>query len=258
MAYRLCSNKIYKTIKLKRTFVVGDIHGGLRALKQVLSKAGVTKEDKLIFLGDYVDGWSESAQVISYLIELNKTYEIVFVKGNHDVWCEDWLRTGTADAKWLRHGGQETVESYVIIDADTKMSHLHFLERMKLFYKDEQNRLFIHAGFTSMHGPEQEFYNTNFTWDRTLWEMALTMDKRIEKDSILFPKRLKLYTEIYIGHTPTLYYNRDTPMQGCNVWNVDTGAAFNGKLTIMDVDTKKFWQSGPVFELYKGELGRNK
>jgi serine/threonine protein phosphatase 1 len=89
--------------------------------------------------------------------------------------------------------------------------------------------------------------------------MALTMDKRIKKDSLLFPKRLKLYHEIYIGHTPTLYYNVDTPpMQGCNVWNVDTGAAFKGKLSIMNIETKEYWQSESVWDLYKGEVGRNK
>jgi serine/threonine protein phosphatase 1 len=56
---------------MKRTFVIGDIHGGLKALKQVLQNAAVTKEDTLIFLGDYVDGWSESVQVISFLIDLH-------------------------------------------------------------------------------------------------------------------------------------------------------------------------------------------
>jgi serine/threonine protein phosphatase 1 len=88
--------------------------------------------------------------------------------------------------------------------------------------------------------------------------MALTMDKRIQKDSILFPKRLKLFTAIYIGHTPTLYYNKTTPMHACNVWNMDTGAAFTGKLSIMDVDSQALWQSDPVCGLYPGEAGRNK
>ena len=88
--------------------------------------------------------------------------------------------------------------------------------------------------------------------------MALIMDKRIKKDSKLYPKRLLLYNEIYIGHTPTLYYDVDVPMQGCNVWNVDTGAAFHGRLSAMDIDTKEFWQSDVVQELYPAEKGRNK
>lgn len=242
---------------MKRTLVVGDIHGGLRALIQVFERAAVSKNDTLIFLGDYVDGWSESAQVVTHVIDLSMEQPCVFIKGNHDEWCEEWLRTGNSDSKWLFHGGIATVESYKLLDENSKAQHLNFFEQMKYYEVDELNRLFIHAGFTSMHGPRQEFYTSNFSWDRTLWEMALAMDKRIEKDSFLFPKRLKLFNEIYIGHTPTLYYKKDVPMQGCNVWNMDTGAAFKGKLTIMDINTKQFWQSDPVFSLYPGEPGRN-
>ena len=243
---------------MKRTLAIGDIHGGLKALKQILQKSAVTKNDTLIFLGDYVDGWSESAQVISFLIDLHNEQECIFIKGNHDAWCEDWLRTGNAEIKWLRHGGQQTVESYDAINKYDKQMHLHFLERMKLYFIDAQNRLFIHAGFTSMHGPEQEFYDSNFTWDRTLWELALATDKTVEKNSPFYPKRLHLYNEIYIGHTPTTNYDVDVPMQGCNVWNIDTGAAFAGKLSIMDIDTKQFWQSDFLPTLYPTEKGRNK
>ena len=242
---------------MKRKLVIGDIHGGLKALVQVFEVAKVTKNDTLIFLGDYVDGWSESAQVIDFVYTLADKQECIFIKGNHDQWCEDWLKTDEADHKWLFHGGRSTVGSYEQLNDSEKAKHLNFFEEMKLFFVDEQNRLFIHAGFTSMHGPAQEFYSSNFGWDRTLWEMALTMDKRIKKDSILYPKRLKLFKEIYIGHTPTLNYKTDVPMNGCNVWNIDTGAAFTGPLTIMDVDSKQFWQSEPVNSLYPLERGRN-
>jgi serine/threonine protein phosphatase 1 len=39
-----------------RTLVIGDIHGGLRALHQIIERAKVTKVINSIFLGDYVDG----------------------------------------------------------------------------------------------------------------------------------------------------------------------------------------------------------
>jgi serine/threonine protein phosphatase 1 len=243
---------------MKRTLVIGDIHGGLKAVHELFTIANVTGADKLIFLGDYVDGWSESAGVVEYMIALSKSNECIFIKGNHDVWCEDWLRTGEADKTWLFHGGQETVDSYAAFSPEKKLQHLYFLEAMPYYNIDEQNRLFIHAGFTSMHGPQKEFHNSNFSWDRTLWETALAMDKGIKKGSILFPKRLALFNEIYIGHTPTLFYDETVPMQGSNVWNIDTGAAFMGKLSIMDIDTKQFWQSTELFKLYPGEVGRNK
>jgi len=243
---------------MKRTLVIGDIHGGLKALVQVLHRAEVTANDTLIFLGDFVDGWSESAAVIEYVMQLSEKQPCIFIKGNHDEWCEDWLRTGHADKTWTFHGGQATLKSYAAIDDATRGAHLHFFERMKLYETDSMNRLFIHAGFTSMHGPQKEFHSSNFSWDRTLWEMAITFDTSIDRNSVLYPKRLKLFHEIYIGHTPTLYYNETLPMNGCNVWNIDTGAAFTGRLTILDIDTKMFWQSDPVKNLYPGEAGRNR
>ena len=68
-----------------RTLVIGDIHGGLRALKQLLETLDLQASDQLIFLGDYVDGWSEAAQVIDFLINLQDQYSCVFIKGNHDI-----------------------------------------------------------------------------------------------------------------------------------------------------------------------------
>ena len=216
------------------------------------------REDRLIFLGDYVDGWPQSAQVIDYLLELEKTHTCIFIKGNHDAWCEAWLGGDLADKDWLMHGGKETIKSYRAFSPSQMRHHLEFFRRMHYYYIDEQNRLFVHAGFSSMHGPSKEHYESNFSWDRTLWEMALTMDKRIAKESKLYPKRLLLFKEIYIGHTPTLNYDVTTPMQACNVWNIDTGAAFKGRLSCINVDTKECLQSDPVQRLYPGEKGRNK
>ena len=240
------------------TFVIGDIHGADKALKDILILAGVTTKDRLIFLGDYVDGWSGSAAVIDMLLELDQTHSCIFIKGNHDAWCEDWLQTGAADHTWLAHGGRGTINSYSGYSNAQKLSHTVFFNRMRNFYTDDANRLFIHAGFSSMHGPEHEHYSSNFKWDRTLWEMALTMDPRIKTTDHLYPKRLKLFSEIFIGHTPTLNYDSYLPMQAVNVWNIDTGAAFYGKLTIMNVETKDYWQSDIVRNYYPGETGRKK
>ncbi|EPR73855.1 Serine/threonine protein phosphatase [Winogradskyella psychrotolerans RS-3] len=241
-----------------RTLAIGDIHGGLRGLTQIIDRANVNSEDSLIFLGDYVDGWSESAQVIQYLIELSKTNTCVFIKGNHDVWCEQWLASGIINDVWFEHGGKETIESYDAFSKDQKLMHLHFFEVMPLYHLDAENRLFVHAGFTSMKGVESELHKENFYFDRTLWEMALTMDKNIDQSSVLYPNRLKHYSEIYIGHTPTINFSEDQPMNCGNVWNVDTGATFTGKLSAIDIDTKEVFQSNRVMGLYPDELGRNK
>jgi serine/threonine protein phosphatase 1 len=243
---------------MKRTLVFGDIHGGLKALIQLLKKIDYSENDRFVFLGDYVDGWSESKQLIDFLIELSQKQECIFIKGNHDAWCQEWLENDVVNDIWFLHGGKSTIESYKEIDSSDKEKHLEFFNKMKDYFVDENNNLFIHAGFSSMHGPKKEHYKTNYSWDRTLWEMALTMDKRIQKDSLSYPKRLLLFNEIYIGHTPTLHYNVEIPMQGCNVWNIDTGAGFYGKLSCIDIESKEFWQSDVVQTFYPNEKGRNK
>ncbi|NVJ88771.1 MAG: serine/threonine protein phosphatase [Flavobacteriaceae bacterium] len=241
-----------------RTFVIGDIHGGLKGLLQVLNKLEITEEDKLIFVGDYVDGWSESAQVISFLINLSAKINCVFIKGNHDVWCENWLKDESdVNSAWYMHGGAEIIASYEGVSKEEKNQHYQFFQKMPLYYLDNENRLFLHAGFTSMHGVDKETYTHKFCTDRTLWEMALVMDKKIDLNHQMYPKRLRHYKEIYIGHTPTINYGEIKPMNAVNVWNVDTGAAFTGKITALNVKTKAFFQSDNLPELYPNEKGRN-
>lgn len=241
-----------------RTLVIGDMHGGYKALLQVLDRAKVTPEDTLIFLGDYVDGWSESAQTVEKLIELSTSNTCVFIRGNHDVWCGLWLDKGATNPVWLAHGGKETMASYIQTGLLTDDRHRAFYNSLQDYYIDAGNRLFLHAGFTSMHGVGKEEYDSNYYWDRTLWEAALLAEKvSLEILEENPPQRFAHYKEIFIGHTPTTNYKQDTPMKAYKMYNVDTGAAFKGKLTLMDIDTKEYWQSDTLPSLYPDEKGRN-
>lgn len=242
---------------MSRTLVIGDIHGGLRGLQQVLERANVAPSDRLIFLGDYVDGWSETAQLIDYLIDLESRNECIFILGNHDLWCGRWLEMGATNPVWLAHGGKQTMESYIKTGFLIKDEHRQFFKKLRNYYLDDQNRLFIHAGFTSMHGVEKEVNQNDFYFDRTLWESARILLHVAEDQRSEIQTRLDLYHEIYIGHTPTINYGITVPVQAQNLWNVDTGAAFTGKLTLLDIDTKEFWQSDPLPSLYPNEKGRN-
>lgn len=242
---------------MNNTFVIGDIHGGLKALKQVLQRAKVQPQDTLIFLGDYVDGWSESPQLLDYLITLEETFNCIFIRGNHDELLLTYLKTQNYSFEWYKHGGETTIDSYLKIGNSSRKRHIAFLERLENYYLDNQNRLFVHAGFTNLNGVEQEFYKPMFYWDRTLWETALALDNSLSKEDPFYPKRLNLYNEVYIGHTPTTRIQKFVPVQKASIWNIDTGAAFKGSLTIMDINSKAYWQSDPLPELYPNEKGRN-
>ena len=111
--------------------------------------------------------------------------------------------------------------------------------------------------FTNMNGIDFEYFPKLFYWDRTLWETAVALNPNLPQDHLYYPKRLKLYKEIYIGHTPTTRIKETVPINKSCIWNVDTGAAFVGPLTILNIDTKKYWQSEPLPQLYPNEKGRN-
>ena len=95
----------------------------------------------------------------------------------------------------------------------------------------------------------------DFTWDRHLWTTAKYWQKQYDKGMNL--NKAGEYDDIFIGHTSTSYDDESLkPIHASNVWNLDQGAGWEGKLTIMDIDTKEYWQSDIVSELYPEEKGR--
>ncbi len=241
-----------------KTFVIGDIHGGLRGLKQVLERMHFQKEDRFIFVGDYVDGWSESAETVQFLLEFSDKQPCIFLRGNHEELLYDYLKHNNNNPVWLLSGGLSTKKSYATLSSEKLKIHILFYENLLDYFVDENNNLFIHAGFINVNGPEHEYYPDIVRWDRTLWEMVRAMDLTLTSEDENYPKRLKLFKEIFIGHTPISKNSSQVkPKNFANVWNLDTGAAYKGPVTIMDVETKEIWQSDPVWKLYPEENGRN-
>src|ERR1700687_803559 len=101
-----------------RRFVIGDIHGAARALNQCLERSGFDFEyDQLIQLGDVVDGFADAYASIEILL---RAKNLIALKGNHDDWFLEFIRTGYHPAGW-HFGGKETVLSYLKL---TKKEHL--------------------------------------------------------------------------------------------------------------------------------------
>lgn len=68
-------------------YIIGDIHANVTELKKILELIRPTKEDKLIFLGDYIDKHPYTNQTLALLERLDHHCDCVFIKGNHDyVW----------------------------------------------------------------------------------------------------------------------------------------------------------------------------
>ncbi len=239
-----------------KKFVIGDIHGSNKALLQVLEKSGFDREsDLLISLGDVADGWNEVPECVDTLLSIKN---LIAIRGNHDVWCHDWFEMGATPLIWTQQGGQATLDAYVRTGKMTEDSHKAFWKNQVDWYIDDENRLFIHAGWDYMEGfPKGANYPVNAGsiakechWDRSLLEGARSAFGDKNRPGKF--KALEQFKEIYIGHTAM----NGEPKQFGNLWNLDTGAGWNGQLTIMDIDSKEFWQSDFTTVLHPGERGR--
>jgi serine/threonine protein phosphatase 1 len=209
---------------MNRAFVIGDIHGAYRALRQCLQKAAFDyTNDHLICLGDVCDGWPE-------------------ILGNHDYWALQWMITGKSDSAWLLQGGESTKKSY---QTGLPASHIKLLtEALPYFLMD--NKLFVHAGINPKKEIDQQDLSV-FLWDRSLTRTAIDFyNKNINV-------KLTEYDEVYVGHTPI---PSPKPVFSCGVWLMDTGAGWNGVLSMMEINTNKIFTSDNVPALYPGIEGR--
>ena len=237
-----------------KTYVIGDLHGGYRGLIQCLEKVNFDYEnDKLISVGDLCDGWSETHLIFD---EVRKIKNFIHVMGNHDEWTLQGLsKPNISSPAWLSQGGAATKKSYESLDEAGKSAFLDLLRDAKPYFIDESNRLYVHAGYNrglSIEDPEYtpawEKDSGDLWWERLMWD-------NLNRGFNLEDPR---YSKVFIGHTPTITKGTSKPMNIGNVWNVDTGAAFFGPVTIMNVDTNEYWQSDYVFTLYPAERGRNR
>jgi serine/threonine protein phosphatase 1 len=241
------------------TYVIGDLHGQFQSLKQCLAKCNFDyNKDTLIQLGDVVDGGEEVFECVE---ELFKIKNLIALKGNHDDWFLDFIRTGFHPEAWT-YGGVSTIKSYATnvgktpiikktrqgyktsLNADdVPLSHKHFFESQRLYYIDINNNCFVHAGFNPFQ-PFHEQPASIYYWDRILWQSAMNWQTKAKHSIDIEPFELVTkFNNIFIGHTNTMVWGIDKPLKVENIYNIDTGASKGGKLTIMDVESKQFWQS---------------
>lgn len=223
-----------------RTFVIGDIHGSYQALVQCLQRSGFDHDrDRLVILGDVCD---RKIWVRQSIDELLKIRHRDLITGNHDQWALDWAVKGEAPPLWTSQGGAETLASYD--GGPMPQEHIDFLKSGRLWI-ERDGQFFVHAGFDPAIPFEQNTEAT-FIWSRSLLDEAWKMHHAGKS------KAFGGYKDIFVGHTTTQFFRTLEPLHVCNVWGMDTGAGGSGKLTIMDVTTKEYWQSDLASELYEG------
>jgi serine/threonine protein phosphatase 1 len=225
-----------------RAYVVGDVHGQLDLLEDLLAKIHAELQHRpvshalLVFVGDLIDRGPSSAQVIERL----RTYQRpgirpVFLLGNHE---EVLLRVIGGDAqllaRWRWFGGTECLESYgvdtsqfanfgddeaiAVVRSAIPAEHIAFLESFADTCRFG-DYLFVHAGIRPGVAIEDQD-QSDLRWIR---EPFLLDDS----DHGLV---------VVHGHTIT-----DGVAQRPNRIGIDTGAYRTGVLTALAIEGQDRW-----------------
>jgi Calcineurin-like phosphoesterase len=98
------------------TVAIGDIHGNLKPLEDLLSKMlpELRPEDTLVFLGDYIDRGPDSRGCVERILRLKEqaAFSVVTLLGNHEQWMLRSLHDPTRHSWLVGMEAMDTVESY--------------------------------------------------------------------------------------------------------------------------------------------------
>jgi len=197
-------------------YIVGDIHGEYCKLLKMMEliEENISNDDKIIFLGDYIDRGEDSYNVIEHLTEISVKYNSCFLKGNHEDMFLNYYTTGRGYELYLRNGGMATILSYTRESGEMNLPEKHkkFFNSLKLFYEGE-DFIAVHAGLNPYAGGPDKQKKDDMLWIREDFFLA---DFRWDK-TIIF------------GHTPTPLLNNSDRVyydDRRNIIGIDTGAMY--------------------------------
>lgn len=205
-----------------RLLVFGDIHGEYDKLINLWEKVKFNPEnDKLIFLGDYIDRGPEPLKCLDFIIDKVNNYNAIALSGNH----ENMMLYDT-DC-WFNNGGKETLKKLRSVSKEEQEKYIEFCNDLR-YYHEEDNMIFVHAGIN----PDIADWHEDI--DSMLWIRGEFLSKYNGNK------------KVFVGHTPVQYLrgNNTTPTKVKNIVMIDTGSYLSdGHISCVDAYTLDFWMS---------------
>ena len=102
-----------------RVYAIGDIHGRIDLLERLYAMIEAHRKDRPIghcvevFLGDYIDRGPSSKEVLEWMVNgPNVSNKRITLRGNHELYLQDFLGDPGVISAWGQYGGLETLNSY--------------------------------------------------------------------------------------------------------------------------------------------------
>jgi serine/threonine protein phosphatase 1 len=219
-----------------RIYAVGDIHGRLDLLDELLSHVNAdlalrpTARPIFVFLGDYIDRGPRSRETIDRLIELGGINECVFLKGNHEQIAVKCLSDPNLFDRWMRLGGVETLVSYGIAPGSL-LNGKQIVELQSAFHA-----ALPQAHFRFFRDQQTSFACGDFFFAHAGVKPRVELSRQAESDLLWIRDEFLSSNEdfgkvVVHGHTPT----REIEVRPNRI-NIDTGAFATGRLTCLVIE----------------------
>lgn len=219
-----------------RIYAIGDLHGRVDLLETMSEVIDVDcsrfpiPRPIIVFLGDYIDRGPASREVLDRLIARGRSAETMFLKGNHEVFLSDFLRTPTALEEWRRYGGLETLVSYGL-KPSINPSFAELIELGQIFAKTfpDEHRKFLATLLPSYSCGDYYFVHAGIRPGVSLRDQREADLLWIRDDFLLHEEPFEKF--VVHGHTPVI-----EPDIRSNRVNIDTGAVQTGRLTCLVIE----------------------
>jgi serine/threonine protein phosphatase 1 len=219
-----------------RIYAVGDIHGRLDLLNELLAQIEAdiasrpVQEPLCVFLGDYVDRGSFSRETIDRLIAYGARNESIFLKGNHEAIAIKCLSDPAIFDQWMRLGGAETLISYGVVP-DTFVNAKPIAMLQAAFHE-----ALPPAHFRFFRDLQTSFICGDFFFAHAGVKPRVELSQQKESDLLWireeFLNSSKDFGKIVVhGHTPT----REIQVAPNRI-NIDTGAFVTDRLTCLVIE----------------------
>lgn len=233
-----------------RHIFVGDVHGMLPELVELIERVNPGPEDQIIFVGDLVDKGPDSVGVVRFVRELSQTHKVVVVEGNHEDKHRRFRRNLTVRPE-VAAGQAERQPELASITNDLTEEDVAFLDSAVPFHRvPEHGVLVVHAGVPGdmVTFPEsvEEVASMSGKARRAMEKTArvrhvnaetgkfVRLGDETEADPFWAEVHDGRFGHVVFGHEPFM----DGPAQFPHATGVDTGAVFGGSLTALVVDAE--------------------
>jgi serine/threonine protein phosphatase 1 len=166
---------------MQREIVLTDIHGCYLSMKALLEEqVKIEKEDRLYFLGDYINKGPDSKKVLDYIQQLiQQGYFVKNLMGNHEDLLLKVLNNEIDYSNFLDKGGKSTLDSFGVREVSAIPSmYLDFLKNLEYFI-ELQDTLLVHAGFDFSSPEPFREYDSMLNIREFGWNSDKTGNRRI-------------------------------------------------------------------------------